>query len=478
MKRLWLVLLSLGLIVAFSTSAMAVDVKFSGEFYAAGVYVDKGEMVKNNIWTTGAEAANTSSAFYYQRLRLNTTFVVHPGLMLITRADIMERSWGAVRSAPGTATAGVSAADLTSAGTRAENENIAIDLAYVTYISPIGVFTAGYQIDGAWGTVFGDNSNPTGKVTYLFRGGPVMFGLQTGKNVENSRMATNLVNTVDRDSSFYTMFGRFDWKGGQAGVLFKYINNATTRGAVDPIWGLLPFDYRTQTLSTLPYVKAQLGPVAVQAEVIWTYGSARWEDASAPARVILGLPDKKDISMLNAWIDATADFGVAYVGGSFAYLAGDDPATADKTEGGGTGGYDWNPCLIMFNYDLTYWAGAQQGHVASQSPAGTTFTSNGAPMSNAYFLQLRAGVRPVEKLDIMASVSWAHADKTPSAQWQSREYGYEVDLTATYKITNNLSYMLGGGYFFTGDWYKGINAAGTNEIQNNFLVLNKLTLTF
>ena len=41
MKRFWLILLSLGLIVAFSTSAMAVDVKFSGEYYAAGLYMDK-----------------------------------------------------------------------------------------------------------------------------------------------------------------------------------------------------------------------------------------------------------------------------------------------------------------------------------------------------------------------------------------------------------------------------------------------------
>ncbi len=49
-----------------------------------------------------------------------------------------------------------------SAGTRAENENIAFDLVYVTYVSPIGIFMAGYQIDGAWGTVFGDNSDTDG----------------------------------------------------------------------------------------------------------------------------------------------------------------------------------------------------------------------------------------------------------------------------------------------------------------------------
>jgi len=38
--------------------------------------------------------------------------------------------------------------------------------------------------------------------------------------------------------------------------------------------------------------------------------------------------------------------------------------------------------------------------------------------------------------------------------------------------------MLGGGYLFTGDWYKGINASGTQQIQNDYLIINKLTLTF
>ena len=128
MKRFWLVLLSLGLIVAFSTSAMAVDLKFSGEFYAAGLYQDKTTLMKD---------AGPSTAFYFQRLRLNTVFVVAPGLTLTTRADIMERSWGASRTAPNALLQGY-AANVASAGTVAENENIAFDLAYVTYISPIG----------------------------------------------------------------------------------------------------------------------------------------------------------------------------------------------------------------------------------------------------------------------------------------------------------------------------------------------------
>ncbi|MCK7509299.1 MAG: hypothetical protein MZV70_38215 [Desulfobacterales bacterium] len=123
------------------------------------------------------------------------------------------------------------------------------------------------------------------------------------------------------------------------------------------------------------------------------------------------------------WIDATADFGMYYVGGSLAYVAGDDPGTADKLEGGlFNGGYNWNPCLLMWNYDRTYWAGTIGGYNG---------TSNSSAFSNGYFAQLRGGVRPIDKLDVMASVSRAKADKIGNNI--DREYGYEVDLTATYK---------------------------------------------
>ena len=64
-----------------------------------------------------------------------------------------------------------------------------------------------------------------------------------------------------------------------------------------------------------------------------------------------------------------------------------------------------------------------------------------------------------------------------TAQWLHKDYGWEVDLTATYKLTNNLSYMLGAGYFFTGDYYKGCFDADT-DLSDDLLVINKLTLTF
>lgn len=98
-------------------------------------------------------------------------------------------------------------------------------------------------------------------------------------------------------------------------------------------------------------------------------------------------------------------------------------------------------------------------------------------MTNAWLFQGRAGVRPIDKLDIMASVSYANADKKPTAAWQYNDYGWEVDLAATYKITNNLTYMLGGGYLFTGKYFKA-DQLTNNDLRDNYMFINKLTLTF
>jgi len=445
MKRFWLVLLSLALITAFSTAAMAVDVKVSGEYYAGGLYLDKTTLQKNY---------GTSTAFFYQRLRTTTQFVVSPGLTLNARFDVMERAWGATRSAASTAQ------DTLSAGSRAENENIAFDLLYVSYISPIGIFNAGYQIDGAWGTVFGDSSNPTPKVVYTFVSGGFVAGLQMGvyNNGENNYTAINTTaDGADKDNSFYTAFVKYAWKTGQAGLLFKWNEYRSARAVGTPA------PYKRSYLATLPYAKAKLGPVDVQAEVIWLYGKFyKFEGSTTDV----------DWNALAAWVDATADFGMFYAGGTFAYMSGNDPGT-DKYEGSGGGGLDWNPCLILFNSDLGYWAGSQAGY--TDTITGAT-AANGSGMNNAWFFQLRGGVKPVDKLDIGLSVSYANAVVKPTAGWLYNDYGWEIDATASYKITNNLTYMLGGGYLFTGKYFKA--NGDSNEVQNNYLILNKLTLTF
>jgi len=442
MKRFWLVLLSLGLIVAFSTSAMAVDVKFSGSFYAAGMYQDKTTLMKGS-------SEGQSTAFYYQRLRVGTEFVVSPGLKLVTRFDAMERAWGAART-----TSTATAPD--SAGTFYENENIAFDEAYISYASPIGDVKAGYKEVGLWGTDFANNGKPKGIIYfghYFDKIGLYTWG-QIVKASDLSYTAKNSTATAaDRDLDEYQLGVHFyGIKNVEIALLYEYYRDATTRGS----------GYQTQAHILEPYVKGKIGPVAFEAEIDYAFGKYVKSESSSDM----------DLSQLQAYVKAIATFGPVYVGGLAAYVQGDDPGTSDKLEGYWlSGGREFKPCLILFNSERSDWAGTLPGYGNN----GVYGNANG-PMQNAWFLQFIAGVKPVQKLDIMATVAYANADKKPDAYWLYNNYGTEVDLTATYKITNNLSYMLGGGYLFTGKYFKGYY--DSYETRDNFLIINKLTLTF
>ncbi|MEE9934570.1 MAG: hypothetical protein K4445_02500, partial [Deltaproteobacteria bacterium] len=379
--------------------------------------------------------------------------IVAPGLSLITRFDVMERSWGAPRATPGTAL------DTLSAGTRAENENIAFDWAYLHYKSPVGQWRVGYLNDGAWGTVFMDTSMPRGKMAWSWNAPNWMYTIQIVKMAENSRTALNPSTAADLDGDKYCTAFRYSWKNAEAGILIGLGRDAARKPAPDSYKGLYN--------NFMPFARLSLGPVKLQTEVIYFIGKLRdYEDDAARTDV--------QLSAWSGWLDATADFGRFYAGGTVAYVAGDDPGTADKAEGDAlrnNGGRDWNPCLIMWNDDFTYWVGNVNGYAD-----GATTARQSGPMYNAWFFQLRGGVRPCKELDIAAFVSYANADKKPTAAWLYNDYGYEVDLTATWKITRNLSYMLGAGYLFTGKYYKG--ASDLNAVRDNYLLLNKLTLTF
>lgn len=472
MKRLWLFLLSLALVIVFSASAFAVDVKFSGEYFAAGMYLDKVGLNKSKYTyypikdftpiPTTIDSGETSTAFYFQRLRVQTDFIVSQGLKLVTQFDAMERAWGASRST-------TDLPDSRSIATRAENENIAFDIAYIYYESPIGLFQVGYMPDWGWGTVFNDSekNNPTlGVIQYILPIEPVILSATYYKLVDGNHTAVNSLSTAtDSDLDKYMLGVTYGYKTNfEAGILYEYMRVAADKPV--PVFG-----YVLKGMGFAPYFKAKYGPVYMEGELIYAWGKLEWENPSDMTG-----PDQ-DLQILLGYLNVGANLGMFYVGGTFAYVSGDDPGTKDKREDGFgvlDGGRDFNPCLIMFNEELSYWAGPLYGY-PGDDPNNTSV--NGSPMKNVWFLQGKAGLRPTDKLDIMASVSYAKADKKLTAQWLHKDYGWEVDLTATYKLTNNLSYMLGAGYFFTGDYYKGWSDADT-DLSDDLLVINKLTLTF
>jgi len=85
MKKLAIILLSVGLIAALCIpAAAAVDVKLKGSYIITGSYEHNRSV---------ADDAHSLS-FYAQRLRFEPSFKIAEGLELFTRIDTMERVWG------------------------------------------------------------------------------------------------------------------------------------------------------------------------------------------------------------------------------------------------------------------------------------------------------------------------------------------------------------------------------------------------
>jgi hypothetical protein len=389
-------------------------------------------------------------------------FIVSPGLKLVTRFDALNRIWGGARG---------EAAALNepsySIATRTEEENVAFNLAYIEYASPIGLFNVGYIHDNAWGLTNGfaqsdENGHTTGGIEYILPVGPFYFGGILYKEGSGRYTAVTPATAIDVDWDRYIVFALFNFKGGDVGLMGTYDRIASAK-QLGP-----PFPILTEIYTLQPKLTAKIGPVKVEAMFIYGWGSSVPEPGIPVAHI--------NMQSIDGYLGATVDLGIFYVGGQFAYLSGPGNDPFNVKGGFIGGGLDWNPTLIMFNQDLTYQVGPIAGNGGS-SMGSNPGSGTGIGMTNAWFGQLNGGVRPIPKLDIKAAVSYAMADTVPAGWNSDKSYGWELDVTGTYKITNNLSYMLGVGYWWPGKYMEG-NSALNNGLHDDYMVLNKLTLTF
>lgn len=452
MKKLLVVLLSLGLIVAFGATASAADVKFGGSYYVVGNY-------DNNQALNPSQSA-FSRAYFFQRARLQPEFKIAEGLTFTTRVDALEKTWGNTAFRRGTSDGdeGTSSRPqtITGGGAPAIQENIEFERAYVTFLTGIGQFQVGYQSVNAWGTLFGDSETTGARIMYATAAGPVTVLAIYEKFYEADRTAVvKNIGKTDADNNTYALAGIFNAKGIEAGLLLKYYKYAAGLGALGQTGR--NGTGATEFTQIAPYAKATFGPVFVEGELNYFFGKMSKSET----------PGVADIDY-NAWtfyIHGKGTFGPAYAGALFSYASGDDGSDATKWKTAHAGsGTSWNPALLLMNDDINTWSGATQPGVSNQK-------------TNVLFYKIYGGFNPTAKLNMELGLIYAHADKTLAVQPnRSKTYGTEADITATYKLYDNLSYMVGAAYLWTGDWFKG--AAGTNEVGNDYLLTNKLSLSF
>ena len=183
------------------------------------------------------------------------------------------------------------------------------------------------------------------------------------------------------------------------------------------------------------------------------------------------------------YISARYNFGPGYVGFQYGHSPGDDPDTQDKNEGGIIlSGYDlWQPCLILYNDWLDRFAG-NMGIATRGSSSVPPFSS---AFNNADLYQIFLGYNPTPKLALRTSFTMVFADEKPvgcnpetgaCGRFVDDEIGQEFDIQATYKLFDNLEYMIGFGYLWTGDFFKG--ADKNQKIRDDYLIIHQVSLTF
>jgi hypothetical protein len=473
MKKVLYIFTVLCFMAAFSAPASAVDIKVSGQYYAQGVYEDnhslRDEAGRNLLTGTGRAS---STAFVGQRLRLQPEFKIAEGLTLTTRFDALEKKWGDVSwgQQDGVYTydntnravdrpAAINGSLINGTAIRTQ-ENIEWEQAYVDFNTAIGRFLVGYFNTIYYGTDFLNSTWSRPGVAYMYPMGPWTFGARWEHVAEGGSYGMGGAGArlvyAEADYDVYSAMADYRWKTGSAGMQVQYYHDSFN----DYDRAAEAFIRRIYTFN--PYVKATFGSLYAEAEG-WL-GRGKWQDFNNPAT--------QDVD-LKAWAlyaNAKYTMGPFYIGALFSYESGDDPNTADKQEGNVMQtlwlGKNYDAFLLMFNNAINAWTGNWVGY-------------NGASINtfedNCLLGKIYAGWNVTPKLRLEAGYGMAKADQTP-AGFVDDDYGSEFDISASYKIYDNLTYMVGFGYWWVGDYFKGTSSA--NVIDDNYLLTHRLTLNF
>ena len=490
MRKLLIIFIVSWLVVVYGAPASAVDIKVSGTYYAAGVFESNHSLRDDDGRNalTGRNPTGSSASFVAQRLRMQPEFKIAEGLTLSTRMDIVEKkwgdsSWGRVHAYDNT-NRPVDQTGSTSTDTYAINgssirtqENLEWERAYVDFNTAIGRFMVGYFDCICYGTQFLDSNAARAGVKYMYPLGPWTFSAQWEKPHEGGSYGIGSSGAsllyADKDLDIYSIAVDYRWKAGTAGAQFQYYYDGfydygTSGTVLNPIGGATTGSGFVRKFYTInPYAKVTFGNLYLEAEG-W-YGTGKWAEFRNNSQ------DDVDLEAWALYAKAKYSMGAFYVGALASIETGDDPSSTDKVEGNVLGstnlplfmGQSWDPFLLMFNNPMNNWTGNWSGYGAGN--AAINYMED-----NCMLWQIFAGWNVTPKLLLEAVYGQAKADEKGTAV--DDEYGSEFDLTATYKIYNNLSYMIGFGYWWVGDYFKGTSAS--NAIDDDYIVMHKLTLSF
>jgi hypothetical protein len=405
-----------------ASPAMALDTKFSGQYYVKGYH--------NSNYTL--DDNDSSDSYMTMRLRVQTDFYVSDNLNLTTRFDALDnKRWGQSDDVP-------------------NNDNIDWDRAYMTVKGDYGLFNIGRMSGGTWGTSYNDTEDERDRIKYVKGFGDLTVIAIYEKTVEQDE--GNLVS--DQDLDIYYLAPFYKMENVTFGMLYGYVNDKTFRGTSD----------EAQYHVFIPYAVGQFGPFGFQGELRYNgFGDREY---------FFG--DDRDIEQLTWNLEGNFSMDMFKFELGWVHVDGQYDETDDIVGYGGAIGDDWEKVWILTGSTDDNTAAALGG----QGNLSTTGSSAGGPLP-AYGAELYYGgvtVMPMEGLDIGFLVAYAEADDTPSGL--DDEYGWEYNLRLNYKIYDNLTYSFIAAYLDAGDYWADSKGIDDDDLEDNLHLYHALSLKF
>ena len=414
MKKLLTIGFAAAMMFAMAGKASATPLETSGELRA-------------RYWFLGNYVASgTNAEWWDSRLRLTLVWPVAENVKVTARADINEGFWGdrveTATKVPATATEPETTKYAADANPRKAVDWDQLNLSFVWPNTPITI-VVGRQTT-TWGPGFFVSQDHRDR----FRIGAKVsdFNLFYTYDKYGEVGTLHETSTLD-DWSQHTVGFTSLMAGWNYGAIVALVQNATTLNTEVSRWVVDG------------YGMGKVGPVDLKAEAVWGFGK---DDNT-------GKPDV-DASGLGIYVGATMPAGPVTAGLEFAYVAGDDPSTTDKNEGAFASDYQspfWS--IILFN-SLDY-----NGY-ANESVTGPAPSDSG--MKNAWGTKLSCSAAPMQGLTLYGAAVYASRledvkNATTGVVTPADPLGIEIDITATYAITPNVSWTVGGGFLVAGNYF-------------------------
>ncbi len=461
MKRYISMVLALCLVAALSIPAMALELENKGEYRVRGF------AYKNPAFD---DQNKDTDSRYDHRLRMNHKITIADNLKLNFRWTAFDRPWGTeypISNSTGTAS-DVTAGQYASPGYW-YYETFLMNRAWMTYISPIGVFDVGRMIGGGWGLPFGDFEGDFNRIKYTL---PLMdkklalIGIiQKGAEREYGARRS------DADTDVYYLVGNYKVESFSTGLLTAHVRKHNNEASEQNYY------------AAVPYFNGKFGPIGVLFEVGYEFGRNEDERATPGNDTeIAGLAIGAELNGQHGPFGWETGYG--HVSGQDIRRLGathpDRKFTLGNFAYGGLG-EDWDKFVYMTDTSgvaiLNYYGAYDSLLIGSADPRlmpayggvhiwylGASF----APKDNLKFSALFGGARAVET---------AFSPRTGRA-WVGEEYGKELDFKASWDITPNLNYAFNFGWFFAGDAMADVMGVPKNNVQDGCKVYHKLQVNF